>query len=168
MLANVRAFRAGVPAAAAGGPSNAAKVQWRLAIVLVANAVLIAGSFSIEDALAPWRMRMDATTPGWCFGLGGASVVGLVMALAVEGGSLAVAESLLAATLLGYAYFLAGAAFIDPRRGLQLAHLVFRGVELGLVCMAAMTLGIAIRLMFRQRLRFGAAPARHAGTQYQL
>src|SRR5262245_9341980 len=118
MLANVRVFRAGIPAAAAGCLSDAAKVQWRLAVVLVANAVWIAGSFSIEDALAPWRTRMDATTPGWCFVLGGSSAVGMVMALAIEGGSLAVAESLLAATLLGYAYFLVGAVQIDLGRAL--------------------------------------------------
>lgn len=168
MLANVRVFRAGIPAAAAGGLSDGAKVQRRLAIVLVTNVVLIAGSFSVEDTLAPWRTRMDATTPGWCFVLGCAASVGIVTALAVEGGWLAVAESLLMATLLGYAYFLTGTALIDMRRTLQSAHLVFRGVELGMVCMAAMMIGVALRVVLRQRLSFAWQSARRAATQYQL
>src|SRR5581483_1714554 len=168
MLANGRVFRAGIPAAAAEGLSQEAKIQWRLAIVLVADVLLVAASFSIENALTPWRARMDATTPGWCFVLAAASSIGMITALAVQGGWLAVAEALLGATLLGYAYFLAGASLIDPRRAVQSAHLVFRGVELGFVCVAAMMLGVAFRFMFHQRLTLGSQPTRRATAQYQL
>jgi hypothetical protein len=168
MLANVRVFRAGIPAAAAGSLSREASVHWRLAILLATNVLLVATSFSIENALTPWQARMDATTPGWCFVLGAASAIGMIIALAVEGGWLAVVEGLLAATLLGYAYFLAGASLIDPRRAVQLAHLMFRGVELGFVCAAAMMLGVAIRLLFHQRLTLARQPARRVAAQYQL
>jgi hypothetical protein len=113
-------------------------------------------------------MRMDSTTPGWCFALAGASAIGLITALTASGGWLAVVESLLAATLLGYAYFLTGAFLIDMGRMLQSAHLVFRGVELGMVSMAAMLLGITLRLVFRQRLTFDYRPARRTAAQYQL
>ncbi len=160
MFANVRIFRAGFPVAAAEGLSREAQIQWRLAIVLITNMGLVAASFAIEDTLTPWRMRMDSTTPGWCFALAGASAVGMITALCVSGGWLAVAESLLAATLLGYAYFFTGAVLIDIGRMLQYAHLVFRGVELGMVSMAAMTLGIMLRLVLRQRLTLESPAAR--------
>jgi hypothetical protein len=168
MFANVRVFRAGFPATAAGSLSQQARIQWCLAIVLIANVGLVAASFAIEDALTPWRMRMDSTTPGWCFALAGASAVGLVTALMASGGWLAVVESLLAATLLGYAYFFTGAVLIDMGRTLQHAHLVFRGVELGMVSMAAMMLGITLRLVLRQRLTFDCGAARRGAAQYQL
>ncbi|MBW8883402.1 MAG: hypothetical protein JF612_01210 [Planctomycetia bacterium] len=168
MLANLRVFRTGMPVVAAGDLSRAASTQWRLAVLLVANMVMVAAAFSVENALMPWRIRMDATTPGWCFVLAEASAVGVVSALVIEGGWLAVAESLLFATLLGYAYFLAGAALIDPRRGLQLAHLVFRGVELGMVCVAGMMLGVVVRLIFRRRLSFVCRPDHRTVAQYQL
>jgi hypothetical protein len=168
MLANVRMFRAGVPAAAAGSLSRQARIQSRLAVVLIANIGLVAASFAIEDALTPWRMRMDSTTPGWCFALAGAGATGIVTALTASGGWLAVAESLLAATLLGYAYFLTGAFLIDTGRMLQEAHLVFRAVELGMVSMAAMLLGITLRLVLRQRLTFDGGAARRAAAQYRL
>jgi hypothetical protein len=79
-----------------------------------------------------------------------------------------VVQSLLAATLLGYAYMLAGAWLIDQRRTIQYAHLVFRAVELGMVGVAAMAAGIGTRLVLRQRLALCGEVPQRVGRQYHL
>jgi hypothetical protein len=165
MSANILVLRAGEAAGRARDIYPEAPIQGRLALVVLFNLAAVAASFYLENMLLPWRARMDTTTPGWCFVLAQASALGLAIAIATRGGSFAVVQALLAATLLGYAYTLSGAWLIDPRRALQYAHLIFRAVEMGLVSVAAMALGIAMKLMLHQRLALAgdAAPksARH-------
>jgi hypothetical protein len=141
-------------------------VQWRLLVVLAACIAGVAGSFSLENLLVPWRARMDSTTPGWTFVLSLATVFGFVAALAVQARSAAVVHALFAATLIGYAYVIAGATMIDPRRAVQLAHLTFRAVELGLVSVAAMIVGECVRLLLRQRLALFGDLGGEGATQY--
>jgi hypothetical protein len=156
MSALARMLRAGLPVGDAQSLYANAAVQSRLLLLLAINLAAVAASFSIENLLLPWQSRMDATTPGWCFVLAQASTIGLVAALAIRGGWLAVVEAILAATLLGYAYVLAGSSLIDPRRAIQQAHLIFRAVELGMIVVAAMACGIGARLMLHQRLLVGS------------
>jgi hypothetical protein len=171
MSANVSVFRAGGPAGRARSLYPDAPAQLRLAFVVAVNLAAVASCFPIENLLLPWHSRMDSTTAGWCFLLAQAGVLGFAAALIIRGGSTAVIQTLLTATLLGYAYMLAGKWLIDPRRTIQSAHLVFRAVQLGLVSVAAMALGVSVRLMLRQRLvltdaaerRCGAAPQYHLG-----
>ena len=168
MSAHVRLFGAGLPGAIAHRLYLEAAVQSRLLLLLALNLAAVAASFSIENLLLPWQSRMDATTPGWCFVLAQASVIGVVAALAIRGGWLAVIEALLAATLLGYAYVLAGSSLIDPRRAIQHAHLIFRAVELGMVVVVAMAGGIAARLMLHQRLTLDGRSTGRASRQYHV
>jgi len=165
MSANILVLRAGEATGRARSLYPEAPIQGRLALMLLLSLAAVAASFYLENMLLPWRSRMDTTTPGWCFVLAQASSLGLAIAIATRGGSFAVVQALLAATLLGYAYVLSGAMLIDPRRALQYAHLIFRAVEMGLVSVAAMALGIAMKLMLHQQLALSgdAAPksARH-------
>jgi hypothetical protein len=170
MFANVHVFRAGQPAAGAQCLSIDLPVQRRMAVFAAANLAVVAASFSIENALWPWQARMDTATPGWCFVLAQAGVLGFVVALAIRGGPLAVTEALLSATLVGYAYVLAGVWLIDPRRSVQLAHLIFRAVQLGLVGVGSMALGITLRMMLGQRVALDSTAPPGAGVkgQYHL
>lgn len=168
MSAHVRLFRAALPAGSAQSLYPDAAAQSRLVFLLALNLVAVAASFPIENTLLPWKSRMDFSTPGWCFVLAQASSIGVVVAITVRGGSFAVVEALLAATLLGYAYVLTGASLIDPRRAIQHAHLIFRAVELGLIVVVAMAGGIALRLMLHQRLSLGGDSAAHTPRQYHL
>jgi hypothetical protein len=170
MSANVHVFRAGISAGGAGSRYPDAPAQLRLAIFLAINLAAVAVCFPIENRLLPWQARMDTTTPGWCVVLSQAGVIGFAIAMTIRGGSAAVAQALLAATLLGYSYALAGERLIDPRRAIQFAHLIFRAVQLGLVAVAAMALGITVRLMLRQRLMLGdeLKSDRQASSQYHL
>lgn len=132
-----------------------APVQWRLLVVLMTSLAGIFLSFVLEDELLPWRSRMDTATPGWAFVLAQAAAFGFVAALSIRARATAVAAALLAATLFGYAYVLAGSVLIDGRRAVQYAHLIFRAVELGLVTVAAMMLGSGVRWLSCQRLTIG-------------
>src|SRR4051794_5242035 len=58
----------------------------------------VAIAFPLEDMVLPWQARMDATTPGWCFVLAEAGVLGFVAALAVRAGWMAVIQGLMVAT----------------------------------------------------------------------
>jgi hypothetical protein len=140
--------------------------QWRLLVVLAASLAGVGGSFWLENQLLPWHSRMDATTPGWSFVLSQASAFGFIAAIALRTKSAAVLQSLVGATLLGYAYVFAGASLIDPRRAVQFAHLIFRAVELGLVAVAAMIVGASLRLLLRQRLALTRSNHRTAAPQY--
>jgi hypothetical protein len=145
-----------------------AAVQWRLWLVLLAGLMGIAASFWFENLLLPWKSRMDRTTPGWAFVLSQASVFGFVSALTFRGRSASIAQALLAATLIGYAYVIAGSALIDPRRSVQYAHLIVRAVELGLVSVAAMIVGATIRLLARQRFALHGDDAQRHAAQFSL
>lgn len=161
MSANVPVLRAGGPAGCAKGLYLDAQAQLRLAAIVGVNLAAVALSFSIEDLLVPWQTRMESATPGWCFVLAQAGVLGFATAMIVRGGSTAVVQSLLVATLIGYAYVFAGASMLDPRRAIQTAQLVFRAVQLGFVSVAAMALGISLRLTLHQQLTLSkATPAR--------
>jgi hypothetical protein len=145
-------------------------VQLRLLLLLLINLLAVAACFPLENLVLPWRARMDTSTPGWCFVLAQAAAIGFAAALSIRGGPAAVVRTLLAATLLGYAYALAGQWLLDPRRALQMAHLIFRAVQLGLVSVAAMAVGITARLMFRHRLTLSddPEPLRRAAPQFHL
>lgn len=149
-------------------PYPDAAIQWRLALVLLASLVGIAASFWLENILLPWKSRMDRTTPGWAFVLSQASVFGFVAALSIRGRSAAIAQALLAATLIGYAYVIAGSLLIDQRRTVQYAHLIVRGVELGLVSVAAMIVGASVRLLACQRLALHGEDAEKHAAQFSL
>jgi hypothetical protein len=142
--------------------------QLRLAAVLTLNLMVIPASFALEDRLQPWQARMDATTAGWCLVLAQAVALGSIAALAVREGSLAVVQGLLIATLVGYAYVLAGQAMIDPRRSVQLAHLIFRAVELGMLAIGAFTTAFSARVLLHERLRLCTATPTGARRQYGL
>jgi len=170
MSANVRMFRAVLGAGGAGSLYPDAPAQLRLVAIVVINLAAVALCFFIETQVLPPQPRLDATTPGWCFVLAQAGVLGVVIAMSVRGGPTAVVQSLLAATLIAYAYVLAGVLLLDPRRLVQLAQLIFRAVELGLVSVVAMALGITLRLVFCQRLTLesAAAPESKRAAQYHL
>lgn len=152
MSANLRLFRAGLPAGVARGLYPDAPAQLRLAAIVAINLAAIAICFYLETLLIPRQPRLDATTPGWCFVLAQAGVLGFVVAMSVRAGPTAVVQSLLVATLIGYVYVFAGVLVLDARRLVQLAQLVFRAVELGLVSAVAMALGITLRLVLGQCL----------------
>jgi len=149
-------------------PYPDAPVQWRLWLVLAGGLVGIAASFWLENWLLPWQLRMDRTTPGWAFVLSQASVFGFVSAMAIRGRSASIAQALLAATLIGYAYVIAGSLLIDPRRTVQYAHLIVRAVELGLVSVAAMIVGASVRLLARQRLALSSDEPETHHAQFSL
>jgi len=128
----------------------------------------VAIAFPLEDMILPWQARMDATTPGWCFVLAEAGVLGFVAALAVRAGWMAVIQGLMVATLVGYTYAFAGASLIDERRALQISQLIFRAVELGLVSVAALAVGATVRLVLRQRLLAASESAAATARQYCL
>ena len=129
------------------GPAHA-----RLLVLVAIGAGVVALSFMMEDLFLPWRVRMYQFTSGWATALAQSIAVAVACALAVRGGWLSVAQGLLAATIAAYAYSLGGLWIIDPARSLQTAHVVSRGVQLGLVSAVALTLGVAARLVLRQRL----------------
>ena len=145
-----------------------AAVQWRLIVVLLAGLLGIVASFWLENMLLPWKARMYRTTPGWAFVLSQASVFGFVAALTIRGRSTALAQALLAATLIGYAYVFAGAGSVDPRRAVQHAHLIVRAVELGLVSVAAMIVGASVRLLAAQRIALFDDHAEKHPPQFSL
>jgi len=167
MSANIIALRPGSATAFLGGYPDA-PVQVRLAAVMILNLAAVPACFVIENFLLPWQMRMDTTTPGWCFLLAQAGVVGFVAALTIREGVASVVEALLAATLLGYVYVFIGTWMIDPRRAVQSAHLIFRAVELGMVSVAAMAIGATVRLLLRQRLTLFPDGGVTAGRTYGL
>src|SRR5689334_7849311 len=152
MSANSFALRAEGAAGCARGLYPDGRQQLLFAAFAALNLGAVATAFPIEDMILPWRVRMDATTVGWCFVLAEAGVLGFVAALAVRGGWMAVIQGLMAATLVGYTYAFAGASLIDERRALQHSQLIFRAVELGLVSVAALAVGVGVRLVLRQRL----------------
>src|SRR5262249_2558129 len=62
----------------------------------------------------------------------------------------------------------AGQSLIDPRRAVQLAHLVFRAVELGMLSIAALAAGFSVRVLLNERLRFSPTEERTARRQFGL
>jgi hypothetical protein len=140
----------------------------RLGVVLALNLLLVAGAFYAENVLWPWQARMDLRTPGWAMVLAQTVVLGFVAALTNRAGWIAVVLGLLAATLLAYAFFLAGTWLIDITRALQTAYLISRAVQLGLVGTIVLTLGVAVRLILRQRLALRTEPLADAVPQYCL
>jgi hypothetical protein len=170
MSANVCLFRAGFPAGGARSLYPDAPAQLRLALIVVMNLAAVAACFFIENLLLPTQVRLDTTTPGWCFVLAQASVLGFVIAMTVRGEPTAVIQSLLVATLIGYAYVFAGLIVLDGHRVVQFAQLVFRAVQLGLVSVAAMALGISLRMILRQRLTLAEVVETEVkrGPQYHL
>jgi hypothetical protein len=95
-------------------------------------------------------------------------VLGFAVGLATRAGWLAVTLGLLAATLFGYAFFYSGTWLIDPRRALQMAFLISRAVEVGLVGTTMLILGLATRLVLRQRLALGREDTAEVSPQYRL
>lgn len=170
MSANVRRFRAGLPAGGARSLYPDAQAQLRLAAIVVINLTAVAACFFVENLLLFSRARLDSTTPGWCFILAQAGVLGFVIAMTVCKEPTAVVQSLLAATLIGYAYALAGAALRELGRVILFAPLIYRAVQLGLVAVAAMALGISLRLVLGQRLQLAEAEGQGGkrGAQYHL
>jgi hypothetical protein len=168
MAAGAMEVRAGACPNSVTEVAGDARIHALLVVALVTNLIAIPAAFAVENMLAPWQVRMEVTTPGWCFMMAQAAVIGFVAALVVRGKVLAVAEGLLAATLLGYAYVLANLWLIEAHRGLQYTHLVFRGVELGMVALAALLVGVATRQILRERLLFAGEQPSGSGRQYGL
>jgi hypothetical protein len=145
------------------GPAHA-----RILIILAANLALVAAAFYSENQLWPWQARMDLRTPGLGLMLAQTVVLGFAVGLATRAGWLAMMLGLLAATLLGYAFFYSGMWLIDPRRALEIAFLISRAVEVGIVGTSMLILGVAVRLVLRQRLALESEPSAEATPQYQL
>jgi hypothetical protein len=145
------------------GPAHA-----RLFVVLAANLAVVAAAFYAENQLWPWQARMDLRTPGLVLMLAQTVVLGFVVGLATRAGWLAMMLGLLSATLLGYAFFYSGLWLIDPRRALQMAYLISRAVEVGLIGSTMLVLGLATQLVLRQRLALPYEPVAAAAPQYRL
>jgi len=162
MSANLVAFCAGSPARGVESLYPDAKSHSLLALLLAANLAVVGVAFAVENTLWPWRVRMDTTTPGWCLVLAQASMLGFITALAMRSGWASMAQGLMAATLVGYAYVLAGAHLVDPRRPLQLTQLIYRALELGMVSVGSLMLGATVRLLLCQRLALSSDEQRGA------
>jgi hypothetical protein len=162
MSANLVLLRAGASARGVESLYPDARSHSLLAILLAVNLAVVGAAFAVENTLWPWRVRMDTTTPGWCLVLAQASTLGFVTALALRSGWASVAQGLMAATLVGYAYVLAGAHVVDPRRPLQLTQLIYRALELGMVSVGSLMLGASMRLLLRQELVLSADDNRSA------
>lgn len=147
--------------------ADARGLGW-LALLLGLNLAAVTAVFALEDRFWPWCRRMETMTPGWCFVLAQAAVLGFVTVVAIRGKWVAVAYGLLSATLLGYAYCFAGRWNIASFRDLESSQLVFRSVVLGLVTVAAVVLGMCIRLMLRQRLRMAEAIPHERRMQHSV
>jgi hypothetical protein len=124
----------------------------RLVALLAATLWLVYISFGLENQFTPWSQRMDQFSPGWAWASSQAVASGVAIALAVRGGWFSVAQGLLGATLLAYAYVLGGLSLIETRRAFQAAVLVSRGANLGLAAACVLTAAVAARICLRQRL----------------
>ena len=137
-----------------------------LGLFMAVNVVLVWASFRIESIFLPWQTRLDVTTPGWCFALGQAGVVGAAVALSYRRNATLVVHALLVATLVAYAYALAGLWQGEPRSTLQYSRLLLRAVDLGVLSVAGLILGVTVRVLFGERIVAGDQAIDSARRQY--
>jgi hypothetical protein len=145
-----------------------ARDQALLAVFVLVNLGAAAIAFPLEGILSLGTVRIDASTPGWCFVLAQAGVLGFVAALTFRGAWMATVQGLMAATLLGYAYVYTGQWWIDERRILDYSHLVYRGLEIGMVSFAALILGVGVRLIVQQRMLLQEEHDAGRASQYSV